>query len=75
VRGVTDTFRSPAPSPPLLVGDAVRMMVVLAGLAFVAAALYVAVSVGGAFMWAFVITVVVVSVLAAGSRRRRAAPK
>jgi hypothetical protein len=53
----------------------VKLVTVLGGVAFVAAALYVAVSVGGAFMWAFVITVAVVLTLAAGSRRRRATPR
>jgi hypothetical protein len=53
----------------------VKLLTLLGGVAFVGAALYVAVSVGGAFMWAFVITVAVCSMLAVGSRRRRAAPK
>ena len=53
----------------------VKLLTVLAGLAFVAGAIYVAVRIGGVFVVAFVVTVVVCLMLAVGSRQRRAAPK
>jgi len=51
------------------------MMAVFAGLPFVAAAFFVAVEIGGAFLIVFVVTVALVLILATGSRRRRAVPK
>jgi len=53
----------------------VKLVVVVAGLAFVAVALFVAVEIGGAFVIAFGVTVVIVSILVAQGRRRGAAPK
>jgi len=53
-----------------------KLVVVVAGLAFVAAALFVAMEIGGAFVLAFGVTVVLASILMAGGRRRRgASPK
>jgi len=62
------------PSSPAL--EDMKLVVVVAGLAFVAAALFVAMEIGGAFVLAFGVTVVLASILMAGGRRRRgAAPK
>jgi len=53
-----------------------KLVVVVAGLAFVAAALFVAMEICGAFVLAFGVTVVLASILMAGGRRRRgASPK